>query len=113
VDRCTLWMHPADARRLGLQDRQRVRVGSRVGAISVALEVTDAIGPGVVSLPHGYGHGRPGTGLRVANAHPGASVNDITDERLLDELSGTSAHNALPVEVQPDGATAPVSAEAR
>jgi anaerobic selenocysteine-containing dehydrogenase len=112
-DRCTLWMCAADAGRLGLRDGQRVRVSSRAGAIAVALEVTDAIRPGVVSLPHGYGHGRHGTRLEVANSHAGASVNEITDDTLLDELSGTSAHNALPVEVQPHGATAPVSAEAR
>ena len=56
--------------------------------------------PGVVSLPHGFGHGRPGTRLATANEHPGASVNDVTDDLLLDPLSGTSALNGVPVAVE-------------
>ena len=56
--------------------------------------------PGVVSLPHGWGHGRPGAKLEIANRQPGASANDLTDERQLDALSGNAALNGVPVEVE-------------
>jgi anaerobic selenocysteine-containing dehydrogenase len=98
-DRCTLLMHPDDAGARGLEDGQRVRVRSRVGEVDVPLEVTEAMAPGVVSLPHGWGHGRQGTRLRVANAHAGASLNDVTDPLLVDALSGTAAFSGVPVEV--------------
>jgi anaerobic selenocysteine-containing dehydrogenase len=98
--RCTLLVHPSDAERLGLGDGSRARVSSRVGEAVVPVEVSDDIMPGVVSLPHGWGHGRPGIGLRVAAAHPGASVNDLTDDEQLDELSGTSSFSGVPVAVE-------------
>jgi anaerobic selenocysteine-containing dehydrogenase len=97
--RCTLLMHPADAASRGISDGQLVRVTSRVGAVEVPVELSDAVMPGVVSLPHGWGHTRDGTLLRTAQAHPGASANDITDELAIDALSGTAAFNGLPVEV--------------
>ena len=99
-NRCVLWMHPQDATQRQLSDGQTVRVQSRVGDIAVPLHVTDHIRPGVVSLPHGWGHGRSGVNLRVAQAHAGASVNDLTDDRSTDRLSGNAAFSALPVEVQ-------------
>lgn len=98
-DRCTLLMNPEDARRRGLVHGQRVRVASRVGAVEAALEVSDAVRPGVVSLPHGWGHGREGTSLRVANAVPGVSLNDLTDDLRVDPLSGNAAFSRVPVEV--------------
>jgi anaerobic selenocysteine-containing dehydrogenase len=98
--RCTLLVHPSDAARLGLLDGTRARVRSRVGTALVPVEVSDDIMPGVVSLPHGWGHDRPGIGLRVAAAHPGASLNDLTDEEHLDQLSGTSSFSGVPVAVE-------------
>ena len=98
-DRCTLLMNPEDAGRRRLTSGQRVLVTSRVGSVEVALEVSDAMRPGVVSLPHGWGHGRAGTSLGVANAVPGASLNDLTDELRVDPLSGTAAFSGVPVEV--------------
>jgi anaerobic selenocysteine-containing dehydrogenase len=98
-DRCTLLMNPADAGARGLRHGQRVRVRSRVGQVDVALEVTDAMAPGVVSLPHGWGHGRQGTRLAVANAHAGASLNDVTDPLRVDALSGVAAFSGVPVDV--------------
>jgi anaerobic selenocysteine-containing dehydrogenase len=59
--------------------------------------VTSDIRPGVVSLPHGWGHDRPGIALQVAQAHAGASINDLTDDRLTDRLSGNAAFSAVPV----------------
>jgi anaerobic selenocysteine-containing dehydrogenase len=100
-ERCTLLMHPHDATARGLAAGQHVRVRSRVGAVEVPLEVSDEMRPGVVSLPHGWGHAREGTRLSVAAAHPGASLNDLTDDERLDALSGTAAFSAVPVEVTP------------
>ncbi len=99
-ERCTLRMHPDDARARSLSAGARVRVSSRVGAVEVTLETTDELRPGVVSLPHGWGHGRAGVRLRVASAHPGVSVNDLTDETLVDSLSGTAALNGVEVRVE-------------
>jgi anaerobic selenocysteine-containing dehydrogenase len=61
--------------------------------------VSDEMMPGVVSVPHGFGHGRPGTRLAVAAAEPGASANDVTDEQFVDPVSGTVALNGVPVEI--------------
>src|SRR5207342_3026541 len=90
-ERCTLLMHPDDARARGLSSGQSVQVRSRVGSVTVPLALTDAVMPGVVSLPHGWGHGRPGVQLRVASAHAGVSLNDLTDDRAVDPLLGTAA----------------------
>ena len=98
-ERCTLLMHPNDASARAFVDGQRVRVTSRTGALDVTLQVSDAVRPGVVSLPHGWGHGRPGTRQSIAAAHAGASLNDLTDEQYLDALSGTAAFSGVPVEV--------------
>jgi anaerobic selenocysteine-containing dehydrogenase len=97
--RCTLIIHPADATARGLVDGARARLATRIGAIEVPVEVSDEIMPGVVSLPHGWGHDRPGTRLGVASAHAGASVNDITDAAFVDALSGTGALSGISVEV--------------
>src|SRR5204863_306324 len=80
--------------------RARATVASRVGSIDVPVEVSDEMMPGVVSLPHGWGHDRPGTRLGVASAHAGASANDITDETFIDALSGNSALSGVTVEVR-------------
>ncbi|HUM09730.1 MAG TPA: molybdopterin oxidoreductase family protein [Myxococcaceae bacterium] len=98
-ERCTLLMHPDDARARGLSAGQTVDVRSRVGSVPVRLELTEAVMPGVVSLPHGWGHGRPGVQLRVATTHPGVSLNDLTDDRAVDTLLGTAAFSGTPVHV--------------
>jgi anaerobic selenocysteine-containing dehydrogenase len=100
-ERCTLLVNPADAVRLGLDEGGRALVRTRTGEVVVPVEITDEIRQGAVSLPHGYGHGRPGTRLRVANAHAGVCANDVTDETLLDELSGTTRMNGVPVAIHP------------
>ena len=92
-------MHPDDARRRGLENGRPVALTSRAGRVVVPLEVSDQIMPGVVSLPHGWGHHRDGTRLATAGRTPGASVNDVTDDRLVDELCGTAALSGVPVEV--------------
>lgn len=98
-DRCTLLMHPEDATRRGLVDGATVCVRSRVGEVEAPLEISSDVMPGVVSLPHGFGHDRPGVRQRVATGQPGASINDLTDPQRLDALSGNAAFSGVPVRV--------------
>lgn len=109
--RCTAQLHPDDAARLHVAEGQLVRVTSRVGSIEVPAEITDAIMPGVVSVPHGWGHGRAGVRLGVAGKVAGVSVNDITDEQHLDSLTGMPVLNGVPVAVSAVVAAAPRVAE--
>jgi anaerobic selenocysteine-containing dehydrogenase len=97
--RCTLHVHPDDAHRLGLANGSVARVTSRVGQVDAAVEVTDSVRPGVVSLPHGWGHGQPGTQLRVAAERAGVNSNVLSDHEALDPLSGTSVLNGIPVDI--------------
>ncbi|MAR91310.1 MAG: molybdopterin oxidoreductase family protein [Pseudomonadota bacterium] len=97
--RCQLLMHPQDVAALSLEDGQSVQIRSRTGALVADLLVSEEMMPGVVSLPHGWGHNRPGIQARVAREHAGVSVNDLTDEQYLDELSGNAALNGVPVAV--------------
>jgi len=99
-DRCTLLMHPDDASRLGVAGEAKVAVVSRTGRIEVPLELSDEVMPGVVSLPHGWGHHRPGTELSVAEEHPGVSINDLTDESVVDDLCGNAVLSGVPVRVE-------------
>jgi anaerobic selenocysteine-containing dehydrogenase len=99
-DRCTLLLHPDDAAARGIEAGATVRVGSRSGSVEVPAELSNEVMPGVVSLPHGFGHGRPGIGTTVAAAHPGASANDVTDDRFLDALTGNAALNGVSVRVE-------------
>jgi anaerobic selenocysteine-containing dehydrogenase len=98
-DACTLLMHPGDARARGLVQGDRVDVRTRTGQVEATLSVTDAMRPGVVSLPHGWGHHRPGIRLGVAAQRPGVSLNDVTDEGEVDTLCGTAVLNGVPVRV--------------
>jgi anaerobic selenocysteine-containing dehydrogenase len=100
ADRCTAILNPHDADARGLSGGERVRVTSRVGAIELPLDVSDEMRPGVVSIPHGFGHDRGGVGWTVAAAHPGASMNDITDPAVVDRVTGNAAFNAVPVRVE-------------
>jgi len=98
-DRCTLLMHPADAARCRVTDDDIVTVKSESGEIKVPVEITEAIRPGVVSMPHGWGHDKPGTRLSVANGAPGANTNVLSPPRLIDEPSGNGVLNGIPVTV--------------
>ncbi|MER5577919.1 molybdopterin oxidoreductase family protein [Streptomyces massasporeus] len=103
-NRCTLQIHPEDAERLGVQNAEPVRVKGAGGEVTVTAEVTDAVRRGVVSMPHGWGHDRPGTRLSHASTDPGVNVNQLLDGRLLDPLSGNAVLNGVPVEVAPGAA---------
>lgn len=96
-DRCTILVHPADARKLNIKEGGLLKVSSRVGSIQLPASLTEDIMPGVVSIPHGWGHSRPDTQLRVAEQHQGVSVNDVTDELAIDSLSGNAVLNGVPV----------------
>ncbi len=100
-NRCTVHVHPEDAARLGLTDGGAARLKGDGGEVEVPVEITDSVRPGVVSLPHGWGHDRPGTRLTVAAADPGVNVNQLNAGRLLDPLSGTAVLNGLPVVLTP------------
>lgn len=105
--RCTAWVHPRDAERLGLADGEPVAVRARTGEIEVPTEITEAVMPGVVSIPHGWGHGAPGVQLTVAGAHAGANSNVLCDEKVVEPLSGTAVLNGIPVTLTPVRAAAP------
>ena len=98
-ERCTLQVHPDDAARLGLTHGEPARVESRAGALEAPVEVTDAVMPGVVSLPHGWGHDARGARLGVAGAHAGVNANLLVDEGQVDALSGNAVLNGIPVAV--------------
>ncbi|MGH2685150.1 MAG: molybdopterin dinucleotide binding domain-containing protein, partial [Actinomycetota bacterium] len=100
-ERCTLQVHPLDADRLGLVAGGAAKVTSRVGSLVAPVEITDIVMPGVVSLPHGWGYGAPGTKLDVAARYAGVNSNVLTDEAVIDPLSGNAVLNGIPVEVTP------------
>ncbi|TMB35016.1 MAG: molybdopterin oxidoreductase family protein [Deltaproteobacteria bacterium] len=97
---CVLYMHPEDAAARGVVAGGNATVESRVGKVEVPVALTDDLFRGVVSLPHGWGHAREGAALSVARAHPGASLNDLTDEQAIDALSGNAAFSGIPVTVR-------------
>jgi anaerobic selenocysteine-containing dehydrogenase len=100
-DRCTLHVSRADALRMGLTDGSSARVTSRVGSVVAPVEVTDDLMPGVVSLPHGWGHDAEGSRLRVAREHAGVNTNLLTDNQAYDVASGTAVLFGTPVTVEP------------
>ncbi|WP_284224437.1 molybdopterin-dependent oxidoreductase [Mycobacterium antarcticum] len=101
TNRCSLRIHPDDAIELGIVDTARVKGPG--GEFEVPVEITDGIRRGVVSLPHGWGHDRSGTGQSVAAEHPGVNVNQLNDGQTLDPLSGTAVLNGIPVQIAPVG----------
>lgn len=100
TNRCALEISVEDAGRLGVGAGDRVRVRGRAGEVVVAVEPTDRLREGVVSLPYGWGHGREGSRLSHAAGEPGVSVNALTDNTVLDPLSGTAVFNGVPVRVE-------------
>lgn len=99
-NRCTLMINPADARAHNIGNEDMVRVFNHVGDVQLPAEITDDVMPGVVCIPHGYGHGREGVKLAVAAERPGVSINDLTDPALLDPLSGNAVLNGVPVQIE-------------
>ena len=100
-DRCTLQIHPDDAARLGIEERGRAHISSRAGSLEVNVEITEDIRAGVVCLPHGWGHDKPGARLSVASQHAGVCNNVLAPGDFVDVVSGNAAVNGIPVEVRP------------
>ena len=96
-NRCLALVHPQDAASRGISDRDRVNVRSRVGTITIPATLSDEIMPGVISIPHGWGHDFDGIELSVASEHAGVNTNILTDDQFLDTLSGNAALNGVPV----------------
>jgi anaerobic selenocysteine-containing dehydrogenase len=103
--RCTLLVHPDDATRLGLADGAPAEVASTAGTVTIPVEVTDGIRPGVVSIPHGWGHDLPGVRLEVAGRYAGVNTNILAESDRFDPLSGTAVLNGIPVAVRPAKST--------
>lgn len=99
-NRCTLHIHPDDATRLGLSEGELATVASRVGSLDIPVEITDTIMPGVVSIPHGWGHNQPGTQMQIAREHAGVNINILTDEESFDLLSGNAVLSGTAVKVE-------------
>ena len=100
-DTCVAQLHPDDAARLGLVDGATATVSSTAGSIDIPVELTDALMPGVVCIPYGWGHGLPGTRQAVAASHAGVNVNILTDASMIDPLSGNAVLNGIPVTIAP------------
>jgi len=98
--RCTLQMHPEDAAERGLEHGDLADLASRVGRVRAPVEITGDIMPGVVSLPHGWGHDQPGVRMQTAASQPGVNSNTLTDGEMLDNLSGNAVLNGIPVVVE-------------
>ncbi len=98
-DRCALLINPLDAQQKGLVDRARARVVSRVGELEVNVRISADVMPGVVCLPHGWGHDKEGAALRVAQTNPGININELTDDQCVDSISGNAVFNGVPVEI--------------
>jgi anaerobic selenocysteine-containing dehydrogenase len=102
--RCTLHVHPEDAARLGLEDGGLARLETGAASVEVPVELSARLMPGVVSLPHGWGHDAPGTRLGVASRRPGVNANRLLAARDVDAPSGASMLNAVPVRLAPGSA---------
>ncbi|XDD45832.1 molybdopterin-dependent oxidoreductase [Leptospira sp. WS39.C2] len=97
--RCTMMIHPEDANQLGIQNEEEVIVSSNVGELKIPVEITKELMKGVVSIPHGFGHNRNGTKQKVASQFSGVSINDLTDDQVLDEFSGNAAFSGIQVKI--------------
>ncbi len=98
-NRCTALIHPSDAAKHHINSGDTIEVKSRVGSILIEAEITQDIMPGVISIPHGWGHDRPGVRLKTAKEYAGVSVNDITDHGVTEELTGASVFCGVPVSI--------------
>ncbi|HEY5950552.1 MAG TPA: molybdopterin oxidoreductase family protein [Kofleriaceae bacterium] len=99
--RCVALVHPSDATRLGLANGGRAKIANAGRSIEVVVELSDDMMPGVVSLPHGWGHDQPGTRMGVAAERPGANLNAIVDDARRDPLSGNAVLSGVPITMAP------------
>lgn len=97
---CTAQIHPEDAKLRFIEQGQLITVSTDKGQIQIRAEISDEVGKGIISIPHGWGHDRKGIKLKVAAQHHGASYNDLADEKRMDKIVGTAAVNGIPVYVK-------------
>lgn len=99
-NRCTAQIHEQDAEKRKVKHGDLLKVSTDYGSVTLPCEVSDNIMPGVISIPHGWGHGQEGTALSIANKRPGVNVNSLLSDQFVDRLTGTSALNGMPVRVE-------------
>ena len=107
AERCLLFVHPKDAAQRGIADGDSIVMESRVHRGAVRVQLSEDIAPGVVSLPHGWGHASSAKWQRVAGQHPGVSANDWTDESVVEGVVGQSVLNGVPVRLVAERTGAP------
>jgi anaerobic selenocysteine-containing dehydrogenase len=95
-----LFIHSKDAAKMHLSEGQVVTVTSSVGKVKIPVEITNKILQGVVSIPHGWGHHRKGTNLEIAQQHPGVSINDLTNPKNMDVLTGNADFSSTKVKIE-------------
>ena len=98
--RCTALVHPDDAQRLKLQDGAMAHIASGPRSIQARVQISTEMMPGVVSLPHGWGHDLPGARLQLAAQRPGANLNALLDDQLRDPLSGNAVLGGVAITMQ-------------
>jgi len=99
-ERCTLLIHPVDAEQLNIENHQQVTVTSTIDSIQIPIEISDEMMPGVVSIPHGFGHHRKGTNIKLAQENAGVSINDLTNDKLIDSLTGNANLSGTKVKIE-------------
>ena len=98
-NRCTVLMCPKDANNLSITNHQKIRITSNVGSIELPVEISDEMKEGVLSIPHGFGHNRQGTKIKLAEENAGESINDLTDDYNIDKLTGNVNFSGTRVKV--------------
>jgi anaerobic selenocysteine-containing dehydrogenase len=99
-NRCTLIINPDDAQNLSLKEKQQVNVSSNVGTVLIPVEISAEMMQGVVSIPHGFGHHGKGTRMKLAQENAGVSINDLTDNQLIDKLTGNADFSGTKVKIE-------------
>ena len=98
-NRCTVLMSSKDANNLSITDHQKIKIISNVGSIELPVEISDEMKEGVLSIPHGFGHNRNGTKIKLAEENAGESINDLTDDNKIDKLTGNANFSGTRVKV--------------
>jgi len=99
-NRCTVLMSSKDAKNLSITNHQQIRIISNVGSIELPVEISDEMKEGVLSIPHGFGHNREGTKIKLAEENAGESINDLTDDHKIDRLTGNANFSGTRVKVR-------------
>ena len=99
-NRCTVLMSSKDANNLSITNHQQIRIISNVGSIELPVEISDEMKEGVLSIPHGFGHNREGTKIKLAEENAGESINDLTDDHKIDRLTGNANFSGTRVKVR-------------